>query len=387
MALQLATAGTGVARDNHYVTPNGTNVPIRTLLLEPQRTNLVWPSEDFTGARWPATASSVTTNATAAPDGATTADKLVENNANATHFIQQTMTLTANTVYTISVFAKAAERTRIVLGPASNVSWVAAAGSSAQFDLSAGTVIADNGQNARITPLANGWYRLSVTRTFGPSNATGGILIVLLGPGNAGTYTGDGTSGVFLFGGQIEAGPEASAYVPTSTGTVTRNADNLYWSLASLNPCREMTVYTRSVVLNRFTTGGRRIFHVGDTLASGVRFFAETNSGGFFRLTHDNGVTGVDSDGPTGIVRGDIMELRGVLAASGAVGLNTTVNGGAETTGVVSAGNALAANWAETRFYLNSASDGGENVAAYTHAAIALGQKSRAEMRAIVGVV
>ena len=38
------------------------------------------------------------------------------------------------------------------------------------------------------------------------------------------SFTGDGTSGVYLWGAQIEAGSFASTYILTTTTAVTRNA-------------------------------------------------------------------------------------------------------------------------------------------------------------------
>lgn len=380
MALQIATAGTGVARDAHYVAPSGTAIPVRTLLLEPQATNLFQRSEEISDAYWTKSASTVTSDATAAPDGATTADKLVETATAAVHFFQRAVSFTSGTTYTMSFFVKAAERTTCALqlpsGPFS-------ANGLAIFDLSAGTVTSVTaGFTARIVAFSNGWYRCIITAT-ATVTAAGNVSIRI----QSGSYTGDGTSGIFVWGAQMETGPVATSYIKTVGSTVTRNADSLYWGLASLDPCREMTVYTRGVAMHGFTADGNRVFHVGDTLATGARFFCETRSAGNYRLTHNNGVTGVNSDGPTGPVPRDMVEIRGVLAANGAVTLGQTLNGGSESVGTTSAGNALTTAWAAQRFYLNSASDGGQLGMAYTHAAIALGQKTRGEMRAIAGVV
>ncbi|WP_156920677.1 phage head spike fiber domain-containing protein [Fundidesulfovibrio putealis] len=48
------------------------------LLIEEQRTNLLYPSEDFSNAAWTKTRATITANAAVAPDGTMTADKLVE---------------------------------------------------------------------------------------------------------------------------------------------------------------------------------------------------------------------------------------------------------------------------------------------------------------------
>jgi len=40
-------------------------------------------------------------------------------------------------------------------------------------------------------------------------------------------YQGDGTSGIYIFGAQVETGTKATSYIPTNGTTVTRLADNI----------------------------------------------------------------------------------------------------------------------------------------------------------------
>ena len=82
-----------------------------------------------------------------------------------------------------------------------------------------------------ITPLPNGWYRLTATSLgVGPYNS--GFGVGMYGGGNR-SYTGDGTSGVYVWGLQIENAPFPTSYIPTTSATVTRTTD--YASITGTN--------------------------------------------------------------------------------------------------------------------------------------------------------
>jgi hypothetical protein len=194
------------------------------LLVEEARTNNHLRSEDVPNWGTPQNAT-VTANAAIAPDGTTTADALIENTATAEHFISAgsfNFSYVSGTVYTRSCWLKSAGRTFGTLYfPAA-----AFTNRIGVFNLSTGTVAsADAGVTASITPYPNGWYRCSITvaATTTGSAHLGGSAIYL----DAGTnsYTGDGTSGILIWGAQLEAGAFATSYIPTTSATVTRAAD------------------------------------------------------------------------------------------------------------------------------------------------------------------
>jgi hypothetical protein len=195
----------------------------RGLLIEEQRANLLTYSEQFDNAAWSKTNTTVTANATASPDGTANADKLVEDTATSTHSTTSpTVSLTAGTAYTTTVYVKAAERSWIALQYDSG-----AFGTSptSYFNIGTGTVGSTfNGATHSIRNVGNGWYRCSITATATVSTPSTARIYLAVGD-NIASYTGNGTSGIFLYGAQLEAGAFATSYIPTVASTVTRSAD------------------------------------------------------------------------------------------------------------------------------------------------------------------
>jgi hypothetical protein len=193
------------------------------LLVEEQRTNLLVRSEEFDNASWVKTLATVTSDAGIAPNGSTVADKLVGNSTVDAHYIQQNIAgATSGTPYTSSVYAKAAEISRI------EILHVIGATLYAQgYDLSNGTLItrvaggATAATGGFIQPVGNGWYRCGITQT---SDGTSGAMRVTLRSGS--TVGFDATSqGVLLWGAQLEAGAFPTSYIPTTGTAATRSAD------------------------------------------------------------------------------------------------------------------------------------------------------------------
>lgn len=180
------------------------------LLVEEQRTNLFVQS-GF-ASDWSLFGNTMPVSSELAPDGSY-ARKLVEKldaSPSFQHQIQQSRSVTAGTPHAWSVFAKAAERSRFALAGVST---------SAVFDLSSATVVSGPGT---IASVGNGWFRCSVVGT--PSSTPVSPYIRMYS-GAFDTYTGDGTSGMYFWGIQLETGSFPTSYIPTTGAQVTRAAD------------------------------------------------------------------------------------------------------------------------------------------------------------------
>jgi len=222
----------------------------RGLLVEESRTNLLTYSEQVDNAAWTKTSLSVTANSLSAPDGTVTADKFIETAANNLHRVISS-SFAAGT-YTISVYAKAGERTKVEL---------VTAPVDARFDLSTGTVI--SGTGASIVSVGNGWYRCVLTFTQAISSSVGyGLLDA---SGNA-TYTGDGTSGAYFWGAQLEQGSFSTSYIPTVAASVTRSADVA--SVNTLSPWWNASAGT-FFIENTFGSYGNQPIALSDQAAVG----------------------------------------------------------------------------------------------------------------------
>lgn len=208
-------------------------------LAEESRTNLLLYSEQLDNAAWGKGNTTVTADAIVSPDGTTDADAIIEtlqtSPATAYHYIYQTITKAAvSTQYTITVYAKAKDSRQLAISFASGSSGVAG-----RVDLTTGTVVGTGGAygtgwtfgSLTMAAVGNGWYKITLVATSDALSTAS--LQFSLHDGTTNVYTGDGVSGVYLWGTQIEASNFATSYIPTTSAATTRAADNLTYSLGS----------------------------------------------------------------------------------------------------------------------------------------------------------
>ena len=217
-----STAQSGILEDLPRLDYSG-GASCPSLLLEPQRTNSVLNSEYFDAGLYNYVSGITrTANAAVSPEGLENAYLITEDSSNTTHRIGQASWGQSIENTSVSVFAKANGRRYIVLGNA-NMS----PNMNTYFDLENGVVGIESAAiiDASIEPFGDGWYRCSISYLPNKGNT---YPTIYLSPNNGGSvsYQGDGVSGVYLYGYQIEVGASyPTSYIPTYGVSQTRAKD------------------------------------------------------------------------------------------------------------------------------------------------------------------
>jgi hypothetical protein len=189
---------------------------------------------DFSGA-YTETRTTLTANQAVSPDGTENASEITENTATGSHYIVRNMTITASLDYTISVYVKQGSGSRSAILRTNNEG----ADDYVVFDFATESITeTGNGvSNETSQDVGNGWYRIAFTYTQS-ADTSSGVIIALSNSATPSThlpsYTGDGTSSLFVYGAQLEAGSTPSSLIPTSGSTVSRAAETFTIPSANL---------------------------------------------------------------------------------------------------------------------------------------------------------
>lgn len=180
-------------------------------LIKTAAVNLLKDSVTYSG--WGSAGQTFQTNAAISPSGSNDAVKLVAGAVSGGKFSYRSVSTTATNV--CSVYVKAGEYTNIQFRD------LAASRFYTNFDLSAGSYVGGglNFISAGIQGVGDGWYRCFVV-----NSRIGGIAFAIAGYPDGVTvttsspnFTGDGTSGIYIWGAQVENGVTPTEWIPTGS--------------------------------------------------------------------------------------------------------------------------------------------------------------------------
>ena len=272
------------------------------LLLEPSRQQLIQYSEYFGGSYWTNTNSSVINNSIVSADGFSNGIKLLDNAVNSYHLIESSaVSATIGSEYTLSVFAKAGEKSILQICFDNND---VTGNPRANFDLQNGVKgSVSSGITASIEDYGNGWYRCSAKATSAVTSLIGIFAIIdATTATRIQTYLGNGTDGLYLFGAQCEAGSYATSYIPNhgESGGVTRAADS-----CSVTGASDVIGQTEGTFFIDYVSTGlgndTELFSLSDGTTSNRMYLGET-SGFFIALGINGGVVQFSISGSTPVI-------------------------------------------------------------------------------------
>lgn len=198
-----------------------------SLILEPQRTNIATYSSELDNAAWTKSGTTITANNTTSPDGTTNADKIIASSGLSIKIAYQVISSTNSVAHTVSAFYKADEYSYAFLrvGGQTPSPYVI-------YNLLNQSVVSTaNATSTKIEDYGSGWYRVSMTYTANSVTNAPNISFLptsgyTLDSANQPSYNGDGSSGGYIYGVQLEANASyPTTLINTSGSSVTRNAD------------------------------------------------------------------------------------------------------------------------------------------------------------------
>ena len=161
---------------------------------------------------WALSKGSVSANSAESPVGDLTADKWIPDTTSNYHFTKLTTTLSSTSSVTYSIYAKQAGYRYLLVNTTAGSS---SGNAGPVVDLQDGVVI-DNftaTYSTTVTDAGNGWWRIVIPFTGNGVNIT--VDHNPLPTSTIAAYSGDNTSGVLLWGAQLQEGTTATDYIPT----------------------------------------------------------------------------------------------------------------------------------------------------------------------------
>lgn len=335
----------GVLRDRHY---EGT---LRTALLEAARIQICPNPEDLSA--WAVSGTPIRTGGQADPFGGTNAWLIQDDDAAAFEYIISTGDIAfTDGVRAFGVFCKQ--------GSAS-IQWFRLSGATERHRVrvtwSGGvpTLSTQSGSGTLFPPVnfGGGWWLCL-------ANANGVLAAdtntIQMGPGSDGAVSDTGTS--YFFGANAWDATFPSSYQGPSLGT--RNVDQLAWSFP-YKP-QPMFLLVDFIENEPPTFADTRILTIcGDNENTQRLLIYPPAATDQYTIRHDPSAVGfVNATIDKNTVRGDRMQVLGLLYADGSVKIGATKNGDAEAFSGQSAAAPLASQWSAQILGLGGRAGGGQ---------------------------
>lgn len=209
---------------------------LKGLLLEKTSTNLMLHSGNQMDGSFVTTGSTKTASAIPGLDGTGFFTKVTETTASEAHRVNGYFGgQPEDTVVWCSAFVIAGERKRVLVAHYNFAAWKVR--TTLVLDTATGETFVTTGGEGFARNCGNGVWRVFIKGVVGNS---GGTLAFGVGtrPDDASTgsaVTGDGTSGIYTWGWQVEAVNYPSSYIPTTTAAATRAAENFVINTGSVS--------------------------------------------------------------------------------------------------------------------------------------------------------
>ena len=187
--------------------------------LEPQRTNVLTYSNDFTNADWAKLGVTIDSNSTQSPTALIDADSLIEDSSLASqHFVEETKNITNGVDYSVSCFIKYNSKQWVRL-------FASGLNANVYFDVLNGVIgSSSNALNIKIKDYGGGWFRCSFSSTSIATTTT--FKVSLADNDGVVVYDGDGVSFNYISQTQLELGTFATSTIPTTGTAITRAAES-----------------------------------------------------------------------------------------------------------------------------------------------------------------
>jgi len=271
----------------NYTPGSATSCP--SLLLEPQRTNVLIHSEYFNS--YTQFGSDITQNSLTSPEGVTNASTFIGDGSQNQIYLSTAITLSSGGNFTASIFAKTGTNNFLELGFEGFSTSTLSVG---VFNLTSGTA---TGTGTSMESYGNGWYRCILTQNIDSGDLAGAISMRVRPESSLFWPSASDANGksVYLYAAQVELGSYATSYIPTFGATVTRVADECEKTgISGLIGQTEGTLFADFEIDANNTNGFNRVMAIGDGTSNNRILILAQNTEKFRFFVSTAGVIQVD---------------------------------------------------------------------------------------------